>query len=615
MNNADKQVEPPTKSDPIGELVKQVAIAVAIAVAAVLSLFVVPVLVPALIIRSIGPHLASRAAFWAVRRTRWLWDVLGPVIVVGVILYEIRALGEFVHSGGWDALMAAENPWLVAVETFWPWAVLNIVAGLTLLPLVITLYRRRLAWLVWKRRHPDVIQAERIVRARKRAADLASARSIGVQIDAKTGEIDGVSDGARIAPRKVRDEGEERNAFGIINRATVKTMPELFEDVRRVRQWTDAPGREMLLPNQAGHIRAIIAAESGTGKTMLTAALILCALEADTPVTFLDAKGDPADAEEIARIVRSYGHSVTIAHEWNFWTGNAAQVSTKLMRLLPKPDGANQHYLNEASGVLQAVQAHSPIRSFHDLRHRLTNPEAYCRDTHDVRAVSKEVERDGTTMGERVLSDLSQAYRPLEPHISPQGWSYDDRPSDLTIVPISPVDQAQLKVGELMLVDLRAFIDRRLKAGDKSPGLVVVDEFPQLVTDGSDPGDAAASLYETMRSAGYGLVLIVQSVIGISRDDVSRRRVLGSGAAIILGRAKDPEEAVKLAGTYMQLESSGDPNVQERLGGGRAQHTYVIPPQDIREANDGSFWIVQAGGYAHFRAYPIRARAEQPAPA
>jgi len=608
MKQADKPVEQKS-GDPIGELVKQGALVLVIAVGAVLSLFVIPVAVPALIVRSIGPHLAARASFWAVRRTRWIWDVIGPVIVVGVIVYEIRTLGEFVRAGGWDALMAADEPWRAALETFGPWAVLNIVAGLTLLPLVITLYRRRLAWLVWKRRHPDVTETEKITRARKRAADLASARSIGVKVDAKTGEIEGVSSGARIAPRPVHDEGEKRQAFGIINRATVKTMPELFEDVRRVRQWTDAPGREMLLPGQAGHIRAIIAAESGTGKTMLTAALILCALEAKTPVTFLDAKGDPADAEHIAAIVRSYGHSVTIARQWNFWTGNAAQISTKLMRLLPKPDGANQHYLNEASGVLQAVQAHSPIRSYHDLRHRLTHPDAYCRDDFDVRLVSKEIDREGTTAGERVLNDLTQAYRPLEAHISPQGWSYEDRPSELTIVPISPVDEAQLKVGELMLVDLRAFIARRLEAGDKSPGLVVVDEFPQLVTDGSDPGDAAASLYETMRSAGYGLILIVQSVIGISRDEVSRRRVLSSGAAVIIGRAKDPEDVVKLAGTYMQLESSGDPNVQERLGGGRAQHTYVIPPQDIREANDGSFWIVQAGGYAHFRAYPIRERA------
>ncbi len=44
------------------------------------------------------------------------------------------------------------------------------------------------------------------------------------------------------------------------------------------------------------------------------------------------------------------------------------------MRLLPPADGANQHYLDEARGVLGMVQAHSPIRSIADLRDRLEHP-------------------------------------------------------------------------------------------------------------------------------------------------------------------------------------------------------------------------------------------------
>jgi len=62
---------------------------------------------------------------------------------------------------------------------------------------------------------------------------------------------------------------------------------------------------------------------------------------------------------------------------------------------------------------------------------------------------------------------------------------------------------------------------------------------------------------------------------------------------------------VKYAGTVMRMESAGRATGEE-LGSARAQHTYVIPPQDVREAADGAFWIVQGGAIAPFRALPNR---------
>ena len=163
------------------------------------------------------------------------------------------------------------------------------------------------------------------------------------------------------------------------------------------------------------------------------------------------------------------------------------------------------------------------------------------------------------------------------------------------------------------MLDLRNFMATRLARGDKSPALVIVDEFPQLVTGTSDPGDTAASLFETARSAGLGLVLATQSPAGLSNDEVRRRRALTSGAALIFGRSKDPEDVVKYAGTVMQMEASGAAGGEE-LRSARAQHTYVIPPQDVREATDGSFWLVQAGAIAPFRALPTKTVIETASP-
>ncbi|WP_314430741.1 hypothetical protein [Microbacterium lacticum] len=66
------------------------------------------------------------------------------------------------------------------------------------------------------------------------------------------------------------------------------------------------------------------------------------------------------------------------------------------------------------------------------------------------------------------------------------------------------------------------------------------DELAQLVTADSDPGDIAASMFETARSAGIGLWLAAQSVAGLSQDEAQRRRALFSGAALLSDAPKTP---------------------------------------------------------------------------
>jgi hypothetical protein len=275
------------------------------------------------------------------------------------------------------------------------------------------------------------------------------------------------------------------------------------------------------------------------------------------------------------------------------------------MRLMPAPDGANQHYLDEIRGVLQAIQDSGPLTGLEDLRQRLSNPNAHVRDRYDLALVNQPVDRNGTTSGTRVLQSLMVALRPLEEWLSEDGWSYADPPAQLTVVPISTSDDAQARVGDLLLFDLRNFLAARMKAGDRTPVVVIVDEFAQLVTGNQDPGDTAGALFETARSAGVGLLLAAQSAAGISNDENRRRRALTSGAALIFGRTKDPEELIHYAGTVMRMEASGRAT-GEALGSGRAQHTSVIHPQDVREAADGAFWLVQAGAIAPFRALPHR---------
>ena len=577
-----------------------------------------PLVVPYVVVRVTGTVVATKMWFWTTWRWQRVINTLGIVLVAGLIAFEVVLVVQWAASGEAAALPHTPGWQLAALQAVWPWVVANLLAGILLLPVAWSIRRRKVAQLVRRRHISDVVQQTRIEQARRRAADRAAAGRMGVRVDAETGKITGSSDSGLTAPLRTPDGAR---AFGLVSRSTVRTLADRFYDVRRVRDWVDEDGKFVHLPHSAAAVRFLLIAESGTGKTVFLNGLMQCALEYGWPVFFVDAKGDPEDADTLAALAASYGRTAAVnagavytpgaapvanPQGWNMFTGTADQVTTKLMRLMPPPDGANQHYLDEIRGILQAVQDKEPLRSVNDLRERLSNPVDHVRDQYDLGMVNAVVDsRANITAAARALQSLLVALRPLERWLDEDGWSYEKLAADITIVPLAPADDAQARLGDLLLLDLRNFLTNRLMRRDKSPVLVVVDEFPQLVTGTSDPGDTAGSLYETARAAGVGLGLAAQSPAGLSNDEIRRRRALASGAALIFGRQKDPEDVVKYAGTYMQMESSGAATGEE-LKSARAQHTYVIPPQDVREANDAQFWIVQGGSMAAFRVLPNR---------
>jgi hypothetical protein len=586
-------------SDPVSDSVSQVIKVVVIVVVVLIAL---PLLIPVAASRLSGEAVATKTEFWVIGRRHWIFTAAGIAVVALLVFVEAAMLWRWVADGDATALLHSAGWKSHLVATFAPWAVANFASGVLLLPAAWSVKRRRIAELVRSRQVSDVVRQEKIEAARKRAADQTTARRMGVTVDRETGQIIGTKDDAITVPGAT---AEGRQVFGFVNRITVRTIADRFFDIRRVRDWVDAKGEHIVLPETASAVRALVIAESGTGKTVLLDDVVLCALTYGWPVLMVDAKGDPSDAEQLVALARSHGVEAEIPSGWNLFNGTAEQITSLLMRLMPAPDGANQHYLDEIRGVLQAVQDQEPLHSVEDLRERLHNPGPWVRDRYDLQLVNQPTDRNGGTSGTRALQALAVALRPLEKHLDPDGWAFGAMPAQLTVVPISTSDDAQARLGDLLLFDLRNFLAARMQNRDRTPMLVVVDEFAQLVSGNQDPGDTAGSLFETARSAGVGLVLAAQSAAGLSNDETKRKRALGSGAALIFGRSKDPEEMVFYAGTAFRMEASGHAAGGE-LGTARAQHSYVIHPQEVREAADGSFWLVQAGAIAPFRALPHR---------
>ncbi len=583
-------------------------------VAVIIILVAVPsVILPTFVTLIFSDRIATKWRYWQTFPYWWAVVAGSLTLFAGVMFFEVRAVALWVGDGSASTFFGQPRafyevwPPELTFEQVWanvaPWLILNVLLGLLLLPAVWSLQRRRTARRVRLRHISDVVRQDNIEDARKVASDMAAARAIGVKVNIVTGEITGLAEkNVMYAPLEVG----ERQAIGVVNKPTIRNVIERLHDQRKVPDWLDSTGTYCVVPDGMSMFRALLLAESGSGKTVLLNDIILAALKSNAKVIFIDGKGVPDDAEKLVALARSNKRSATRALQWNLFNGTSTEITEKLMRLLPQGEGGMQHYISEQRGVLQAVQSDTPLASVEDLARRLRNPEKYVSNPAHADVVNKQVSTNPPeTAGTRALQSLLVALNPLAEHISVGGWSYNNLPADLTVVSLTPVDTAQAKVGELMLTDLRNYLANRMKTGDMSPVLVIVDEFPQLVAANTDPSDEAAMLFETCRSVGVGLILAAQSTAGLSKEEVSRRRILTSGAAVIIGRSKDPEEAVKLAGTMLRLEATGAA-MGDELNAGRSQHTYVLPPQDVRRAPMGKFWIIQAGAYLTFRAMPTR---------
>jgi len=574
--------------------------------AAILALAVValPLVVPALALQVAHWYGPTKARYWIVPRGWVPLATAGVVAVVAVLTWEV------VQLVAWGTSPAGAEHFTGGIGAWWPttwraalpWLVLNLALGVLLIPAAWSWSRRRLAHKVYMRQIDDVVRQEQIERARITAEDWTAAKRAGVRMDPRTGTFARRRRRPHLTgPRKLRRGAW---ALGLVTRPTVRTWRERTSDRRTAPDWTDAAGRWLIMPAVASAVRALLIAESGTGKTVLLTLMIRAAAAMGWPAVMIDAKGNPRDADELAAVLRAHGLTVAVGPKWNLFSGSAEQITEKLMRLLPPGEGAARHYSDEARGILGMIQERTPLRSIEDLADRLRNPAPHVRDKADLAHVNAIVDsRTKETAAGRVAKSLAVALRPLAPYLAADGWTYENPGAHVVVVPLTPVDTAQARLGDLMLMGLRQFMADRLRRGDQRPVLLIVDEFPQLVTADTDPGDVAAALFETARSAGLGLILAGQSVAGLSGDEAMRQRALSSGAGLIIGRSKDPEAVVQLAGTVMRMEASGEAHSGE-LRSGRAQHTYVIPPQVVREAWDGRFWLIHRGAIAPFRVLP-----------
>lgn len=599
-----QQPAPQQYQDSGGLLEALVKAAGAVLLFAAVLVFLAPLIAPFIAWALVSAQLGVKARYWLTLRYAAAVHAACVAIVLALLVWEAAQLAAWFPEHAHAFFAQPFGHWAPqALAHTIPWLVANLLAGLLLVPAALSWKRRQLANVVYRRQLNDQSLQELMDTARIRAMDYVTARRMGAKLDLATGQVVGSRRRVMRAPWPV---GKNDLALGVVTRPTVRAWREIWADRERVRDWVSRGGGYFLLPRRAGAARALLLAESGTGKTTLLAGVIMTALQRGWQVVFVDAKGAVADARRMADMVRASGATVRVGAPFNPFQGDAGQISSKLLGLIGQNTGEGRVYTNEVRGALAAIQGKTPVRSVDELRERLLHPAGHTRNDADLDMVARVVQtRPNVTAGERVWAALGPVLRELEDVISPDGWSYDEPGADVVIVPVTPSNEAQTRLGNLVLSDLRRFMGTRLAREDTSNILVIVDEFAQLVTESDDPSSAAAQMFETARSAEMGLILATQSVESLSNEEGRRSRALAAGAALLIGRAKDPENAVKYAGTSMQLEASAEAHGEE-LRSGRAQHTWNVHPNDVRRASDGTFWIVQGGRWARVRAMTAR---------
>jgi hypothetical protein len=143
---------------------------------------------------------SSANGFWLVWRWHWLANTIGITLVTALVGTEIVLATLWVQSGQAQAFFAGADWRADLAPALVPWALLNLVAGVLLLPVAWSIRRRRIADRVRSRRILDVVRQEKIEKARKRAADSKVAHSIGMLLDRNTGLITGTTRNAVTVP-------------------------------------------------------------------------------------------------------------------------------------------------------------------------------------------------------------------------------------------------------------------------------------------------------------------------------------------------------------------------------------------------------------------------------
>lgn len=509
----------------------------------------------------------------------------------------------------WELRPAVSGDWARYAQDYVGYTGISaMVAAMSVIGFVPVLWlvgREAFLWKVRYRRSsvPDVVTLEQTEIAMQRRAAVDTAAKHGIELDTTSNQIRPMTNReTTTAPHEVKTKTGTAYAFAVV----VDKM--LTATKQQNADWQ--VGHTMIAPAKPGAGRALLLAESGAGKTELLTSLMLSHRANGHGVLFIDGKGDSSDADKLAE---RYGARV-YKGGYDFFAGSVSDVIERLMKLIPVTDSTT-YYADEARDVLTRVLAHwettdgcADVAEFGALWEIAVADELDRIEEDDSTRPYLTGKVQGTQRHERALLSLQKGLRQVEQFHAAGGWTVPELLSaqGFHVVPIIDGDEAEVLLANLMIHDMRRYLAQKKREQGTIPGVLVIDEFAQIVRENLSEMPApkmAATMFETTRSLNMGLYLAAQSLAGIAEDENMQRRILQAGAALIVGRGKDSEVEANAFGTVFHGESTGDAAGSEAKST-RAQHTYRVSPNAIRELPNGVFYFGQGGSVRQMVVLP-----------
>jgi hypothetical protein len=126
--------------------------------------------------------------------------------------------------------------------------------------------------------------------------------------------------------------------------------------------------------------------------------------------------------------------------------------------------------------------------------------------------------------------------------------------------------------------------------------------------------DSAINLAERVRDVGVQVVVAAQSVEGLGDHRQAPRLLASCAGGVVVHQCPDPERLLALAGQQRVLEHNWELDFYGPRGLAKARmgERPRIDPEQVRQAQPGEAWVIQAGQSIHLRVLSPPAVAPEP---
>jgi len=371
-------------------------------------------------------------------------------------------------------------------------------------------------------------------------------------------------------------------------------------------------GRYVVPPAQLrGKAMAVVGAP-GAGKTVTLLRLAYLAGVAGRKVCFADCKG--TDPTLVPALIAAYrlGNPTARMGCWpesamDMWRGTPAQVQSRLLAVEQFTEPFYQRVASAGLRLALTAPDMPPVEGSDELLRRLDVDElAVLWEGRPLQL--KDIEAIGEHLpGARLR--YADFFAALAGAFDRGSWSYED--VDLAVLTV-PTLLSKSEADAAMRVVLEDYghyaTGRKPRHGEDA--LLVLDEFSALASG----VDSAINLAERVRDVGVQVVVAAQSVEGLGDHRQAPRLLASCAGGVVVHQCPDPERLLALAGQQRVLEHNWELDFYGPRGLAKARmgERPRIDPEQVRQAQPGEAWVIQAGQSIHLRVLPPPALAPEP---